>query len=316
MTFRFSVFVFAPFLAVSALAGLSSIAPFGVPPAMAQASATPESAAFEQAKELGTADAWHAFINSFSNGFHADLARAYLKKLGDQPQAANVPAAQTVLPSAQAVALKCTERKAMRSLDAGVATKITFINASGADRLLKWIDYEGKLQDNGLLKAGHQVTIDTYRTHPFLIATPSRDCLQIFLPGDERATVELGADLRPAATTANTNTSAQPTAARVAQAVPTSARAAERKCSERRGLRSKNSNEATKITFINSAGSDRVLKWIDFNGKLQDYGRLNAGHQVTIDTYRTHPWVIETGAGNCMQVFLPAAQHATVELRK
>lgn len=314
MTVRFSVFVFAPFLAVSALAGLSSIAPFGVPPAMAQASDPAETSAFALAKELGTVDAWHAFINSFPSGFHADLARAYLKKLGDQPQAATVQAAQTVPPSAQAVGLKCTERKAMRSLDAGVTTKITFINASGSDRLVKWIDYDGKLQDNGRLKAGQQVTIDTYRTHPFLIATPSGDCLRIFLPGDERATVELGVDLQPAATTANAP--GQPAAARVAQAVPASARAAERKCSERRGLRSKNSNEATKITFINSAGSDRILKWIDFNGKLQDYGRLSAGHQVTIDTYRTHPWVIETGSGNCMQVFLPAAQHATVELRK
>jgi hypothetical protein len=38
--------------------------------------------AFEAAKELGTADAWNAFLNNYPEGFHADLARAYLKKLG------------------------------------------------------------------------------------------------------------------------------------------------------------------------------------------------------------------------------------------
>lgn len=311
MTIRFSVFVFAAFLVLSTLAGAFSIAPFDVPPAMAQASDSPESAAFEQAKELGTADAWHAFVNAFPTGFHADLARAYLKKLGDQTQTANVQAAQTISSSAQAVGLKCTQLKGMRSLGDGVPTKITFINISGSDRLVKWVDYEGRLQDNGRLKAGHQVTIDTYRTHPFLIATPSGDCLQIFLPGDERATVELGANVRPAAATTTTTANVQTN-----KAVSPAARAAERKCSERRGLRSKKSNEAIKITFNNASGSDRFLKWIDFNGKLQDYGQINAGHQVTIDTYRTHPWVIVSGSGDCTQVFLPTAKHTAVDLTR
>ena len=38
--------------------------------------------AFEAAKELGTAAAWNAFLESYPTGFHADLARAYLEKLG------------------------------------------------------------------------------------------------------------------------------------------------------------------------------------------------------------------------------------------
>ena len=41
--------------------------------------------AFEAAKELGTADAWNAFFESYPTGFHANLARAYLKKLGSDP---------------------------------------------------------------------------------------------------------------------------------------------------------------------------------------------------------------------------------------
>ncbi len=41
-----------------------------------------EKEAYEAAKELGTIEAWEAFLNNFSKGFRADLARAYLKRLG------------------------------------------------------------------------------------------------------------------------------------------------------------------------------------------------------------------------------------------
>lgn len=38
--------------------------------------------AFEEAKELGTVEAWNAFVEAYPEGFRANLARAYLKKLG------------------------------------------------------------------------------------------------------------------------------------------------------------------------------------------------------------------------------------------
>lgn len=40
--------------------------------------------AFGNAKELGTVEAWNAFLKSYPRGFRADLARAYLKKLGGE----------------------------------------------------------------------------------------------------------------------------------------------------------------------------------------------------------------------------------------
>lgn len=53
-----------------------------------------EKDAFEAAKELGTADAWNAFLSHYPQGFHADLARAYLRKLEGGPAAAEpTPAA-------------------------------------------------------------------------------------------------------------------------------------------------------------------------------------------------------------------------------
>ncbi len=48
--------------------------------------------AFESAKELGTVEAWDAFLSSYPDGFYADLARAYVKKLAE-PSTPN-PAAQ------------------------------------------------------------------------------------------------------------------------------------------------------------------------------------------------------------------------------
>ena len=48
-----------------------------------EASAVAEKDAFEAAKELGTVEAWDAFLNAYPQGFRADLARAYLEKLGN-----------------------------------------------------------------------------------------------------------------------------------------------------------------------------------------------------------------------------------------
>lgn len=52
--------------------------------------------AFEAAKELGTAEGWNAFLASYATGFYADLARAYLKKLGAAPTGPSEPAPATV----------------------------------------------------------------------------------------------------------------------------------------------------------------------------------------------------------------------------
>ena len=44
--------------------------------------------AFAAAKELGTAKGWRAFLANYPNGFYADIARAYLEKLGSSERAA------------------------------------------------------------------------------------------------------------------------------------------------------------------------------------------------------------------------------------
>lgn len=145
--------------------------------------------AFESAKELGTVEAWNAFLGAYSTGFYADMARAYLKKV-EAPQAVDLPPALP-LSSARAGERSCSERKSLRSQHSREPTKITFINNSGMYRAIMWIDFDGTLKDYGGLNSGEQLALDTYRTHPWMIATGPGDCLQIFLPAAEPATVEL-----------------------------------------------------------------------------------------------------------------------------
>lgn len=62
-------------------------------------------AAFDSAKELGTVEAWDAFLASYPTGFYSDLARAYVKKMGsagDAPaDAATAPAAPSTETASQ-----------------------------------------------------------------------------------------------------------------------------------------------------------------------------------------------------------------------
>lgn len=82
--------------------GIAIVAAQGVfgslTPAVAQSTEAEAKQAFEAAKLLGTVEAWDAFLSNYPKGFHADLARAYVKKLADVPH----PAVDAKVPAAQA----------------------------------------------------------------------------------------------------------------------------------------------------------------------------------------------------------------------
>lgn len=73
----------------------------GTGAALAQApdAASAEKDAFASAKELGTVEAWNAFLGSYPSGFHADLARAYIKKLSEPTQAATAAPSPAAAPA-------------------------------------------------------------------------------------------------------------------------------------------------------------------------------------------------------------------------
>ncbi len=145
-------------------------------------------AAFDSAKELGTADAWNAFLANYPTGFHADLARAYVKKLTELAPAG---AAAALAPTGIAHELACSERGKLFSKNSDVPTKVTFVNNSGMQRSIQWIDFKGDLKDYGGLNPGAQITLDTFVTHPWMVATGPGDCLQIFMPDPQPAIIEL-----------------------------------------------------------------------------------------------------------------------------
>lgn len=68
---------------------MGQLAPWRNGSAFAESAGVSEKEAFEAAKSLGTVEAWDAFLSNYPTGFHADLARAYVKKLADQPQASS-----------------------------------------------------------------------------------------------------------------------------------------------------------------------------------------------------------------------------------
>lgn len=181
---------------------------------------TPEKEAFNAAKELGTADAWEAFLANYPSGFHADLARAYLKKLSEN--SAPAPALPAAPPQADAQALgptmssiikapswallatypypakrSCADRASLRSLHYNVPTKITFVQYSGSRRDIHWIDYSGTARNYITIKPGQEVIVDTFLSHPWMITDAAGNCIEIVLPRPVPSAVRFGSEPEP-----------------------------------------------------------------------------------------------------------------------
>jgi hypothetical protein len=163
------------------------------PVVSAAAGGDAEKEAFENAKELGTVEAWEAFVANYPSGFRADLARAYIKKLESSTQAevpASAPSVNTLLAEADA---SCKDQTKLRSKDSKTPAKITFVNRSGATRGILWLDFDGLPKDYANLNDKDQVTLDTFMTHPWMITDGPGNCLRIMLPQSPGEVVELGA---------------------------------------------------------------------------------------------------------------------------
>lgn len=151
-----------------------------------------EKEAFESAKELGTVEAWDAFLANYPTGFRADLARAYVKKLADKPDPK--PGAAATLSAATAEDVSCAGRSKLHSRKSDAPAKITFVNKSGMDRAILWLDFEGNPKTYADLKPGEERTFDTYVTHPWMVADRPGNCLRIYMPGNGVSVVRLESD--------------------------------------------------------------------------------------------------------------------------
>ena len=154
-------------------------------PPVESAGGDAEKDAFNSAKELGTIEAWEAFISNYPTGFRADLARAYMKTLG--PSAP--PSVSTLTSSSDA---SCKDRPNLRSQNSNSATKLTFINRSGGMRGILWLDFDGQPKEYANLHDGEQIMLDTFMTHPWMVTDGPGNCLRIVLPQKGASVVELG----------------------------------------------------------------------------------------------------------------------------
>jgi chemotaxis protein histidine kinase CheA len=203
--------------------------------------------AFDSAKELGTADAWNAFLANFPTGFHADLARAYLKKIESAksapPPAQSAPVANTSTDATRIEAtsatgntheIHCREQQKVRSRRSKKAAAVTFKNRSGSHRAILWIDFKGIIKDYAALNSGEDFKVDTYVSHPWLITDGPGNCIHIFMPGSGPSEVVLGpSDGSEALNSGEEESAEEARRAREAE------RAAERRAKKRAAARAK-----------------------------------------------------------------------------
>ncbi len=71
-------------------------------------------------------------------------------------------------------------------------------------------------------------------------------------------------------------------------------------CNEQ-GLRSQKGDKPTTIEFINKSKRTVNVYWVDYKGKRVLYHTLRPGQRAGQDTYRTHPWIITTEKGKCLE---------------
>lgn len=168
--------------------------------------AGPERDAFEAAKELGTVEAWDAFLSNHPSGFYADLARAYVKKLAapdpagatvrDAPAAAPAaalmrpsigriefaPSAKSIASRPTAAKLPCAQLPTLRTYSSDTPARISFINYSDDPIEVYWLDENGQQQLFGEIKKDRQASVETFLTHPWLIEDLSGTCLAVAMP--------------------------------------------------------------------------------------------------------------------------------------
>lgn len=86
-------------------------------------------------------------------------------------------------------------------------------------------------------------------------------------------------------------------------------------CKELKDRKSVRARRPIRITFVNRSEATRGVMWIDYNGQPQDRGNLAPGETMTINTFRTHPWMFTDGPGNCVEMFMPRRFQRTFTLR-
>jgi hypothetical protein len=77
-------------------------------------------------------------------------------------------------------------------------------------------------------------------------------------------------------------------------------------CPREFDYRSTNTDQPVRVQFTNSTNGHIKIYWLDPEGQRILYNILKKGESHLYRTYVTHPWVITTGAGACLRLYLPS----------
>lgn len=68
----------------------------------------------------------------------------------------------------------------------------------------------------------------------------------------------------------------------------------------------------TEIEFISAASAPVKIFWLNYAGMRKHYYDLAPGETLVQQTYLTHPWVVESDAGEVLGIYYPDAQLRTI----
>lgn len=85
-------------------------------------------------------------------------------------------------------------------------------------------------------------------------------------------------------------------------------------CAEEARLRSLNGDRATELTVVNAGKAERLMFWLDYEGRRVLYRRIAPGMSLTQPTFASHPWVIADGDGRCRRIVVSSPEAMRVEI--
>ena len=78
--------------------------------------------------------------------------------------------------------------------------------------------------------------------------------------------------------------------------------------------KSPGSNVPTSITFVNRGADTRIVVWMGFDGKPNNFGALGPGQSKTVNTFVGHIWAVAYANGACAKVAAATARPSTVQM--
>ena len=124
--------------------------------------------------------------------------RAILRRSGSSPERA-IHEIRKVERTSQGASMSeqaayanvCQGQETLRSRESREPAKLRFVNGTGTTVLLQWIDFNGKRKDYATLRAGDEVTQDTFITHPWVVNDINGRCREIYLPAPGNSVARL-----------------------------------------------------------------------------------------------------------------------------